>query len=73
MSNGLSLCTIHHRAFDDGATWQPTELRPGRGGGLAAELRYPSGGSGYVSLCASAWDDAGNRVEQEIVRAYAIR
>jgi hypothetical protein len=58
-------------SYDDGATWQRVKLERNPRGGWLAELRYPSRAD-FVSLKASAWDDAGNRVEQEIVRAYGL-
>jgi hypothetical protein len=33
---------------------------------------YPRQGADFVSLKATALDDAGNRVEQEIIRAYGL-
>jgi hypothetical protein len=58
-------------SYDDGATWQPVELRRTADGGTAL-LRHP-GGPGYVSLRASATDSAGNTVTQTVVRAYRLR
>jgi hypothetical protein len=59
-------------SYDDGASWQRVKLERNRRGGWQAEVRYPSRGARFVSLKASAWDDAGNRVQQEIVRAYGL-
>ena len=36
------------------------------------DRRDPSETNGYVGLKTEAWDTAGNRIEQEIVRAYAL-
>ncbi|MCW3840960.1 S8 family serine peptidase [Micromonospora yasonensis] len=58
-------------SYDDGATWQPVSLAAAGGGTWNATLRYPST-SGFVSLKATAGDDAGNAVEQEIIRAYRL-
>jgi hypothetical protein len=57
-------------SYDDGATWQRPTLERGPDGGWQAEVRYPR--ADFVSLKATAWDDAGNRVEQEIIRAYGL-
>ena len=59
-------------SYDDGATWTPVPLQRARTGGWSAKVQYPRAQGSYVSLKASAWDDAGNRVEQEIVRAYRL-
>ena len=59
-------------SYDDGATWQRVSLKRAHGGGWNADVRYPRRGADFVSLKATAWDDAGNRVEQEIIRAYGL-
>ncbi|MFD0744860.1 hypothetical protein ACFQ1L_25860 [Phytohabitans flavus] len=58
-------------SYDDGATWRAV---PVAGSGLerVALLQHPHG-AGYVSLKASAVDSAGNKVEQTIIRAYALK
>ncbi|MEV4220525.1 S8 family serine peptidase [Nonomuraea sp. NPDC049725] len=60
---------------DDGATWQPADLRRGRDGVHTARVRYPAhhATKGAVSLKAEAWDAAGNRVKQTTLRAFALR
>ncbi|NES14714.1 MULTISPECIES: S8 family serine peptidase [Micromonospora] len=58
-------------SYDDGATWQPVSLTAAGGGSWKATLRYPSS-TGFVSLKATARDDAGNTVAQEIIRAYRL-
>ena len=61
-------------SYDDGATWRPLWLSRASSGGWKATVAYPRAArGGYVSLRATAWDDAGNRVEQEIIRAYGLR
>jgi hypothetical protein len=38
------------------------------------KVGYPRAArGGYVSLRATAWDDAGNSVEQEIIRSCGLR
>ncbi|MEU1839815.1 S8 family serine peptidase [Micromonospora chersina] len=59
-------------SYDDGLTWQPATLTAGGTGTWSAMLKHPTA-AGFVSLKASAWDDAGNKVEQQIIRAYRIR
>ena len=61
-------------SYDDGATWKPVSLERASNGGWRAAVTYPRAAKGgYVSLRATGWDDAGNRVEQEIIRAYGLR
>jgi hypothetical protein len=61
-------------SYDDGATWKPLWLSRTSSGGWKATVSYPrSARGGYVSLRATARDDRGNRVEQEIIRAYGLR
>jgi hypothetical protein len=61
-------------SYDDGATWRPVGLTRASSGGWKTTVTYPRVfRGGYVSLRATARDDAGNRVEQEIIRAYGLR
>jgi hypothetical protein len=32
----------------------------------------PTDGNGYVALRVSAWDKAGNRIDQTVLRAYRV-
>ncbi|KAB1990687.1 S8 family peptidase [Streptomyces triticiradicis] len=57
-------------SFDDGATWKPVRTT-GKSGTWTA--RYLAPHHGYVSLKAEGWDDAGNRIDQEVIRAYGLR
>lgn len=54
-------------SYDDGATWRPVRLADGHG-----TLNVPRDAS-YVSLRASAADDRGGSVTQEIIRAVGVR
>jgi hypothetical protein len=36
-------------------------------------MTYPADASKWVSLKATAWDDAGNRSSHTIIRAYGLR
>ena len=61
--------------YDDGATWKPIQSVQSLGGGrfrATLDQRDPLETNGYVGLRTEAWDSAGNRIEQEIVRAYAL-
>ncbi|MBO1336862.1 S8 family serine peptidase [Streptomyces sp. VRA16 Mangrove soil] len=58
-------------SYDDGATWKTVALK-GEDASWKGELNVP-GDARYVSLRASASDDEGGSVSQEIVRAVAVR
>ncbi|MFF2365453.1 S8 family serine peptidase [Streptomyces sp. NPDC058122] len=57
-------------SYDDGTTWQEVEVS-GRSGTWTGHFDAPR--EGYVSLKAEGWDDAGNRVSQEVIRAYGLK
>jgi len=57
-------------SFDDGETWETTPLTE-REDGWIAEIT-PSKNATSVSLQASAWDDEGNKINQEITRAFDV-
>jgi subtilisin family serine protease len=60
-------------SYDDGATWRLLGLTRTPSGGWKATVTHPRAArGGYVSLRATARDDAGNRVEQEIIRAFGL-
>ena len=58
-------------SYDDGATWQAAPVTRAGDTGTAV-LAHPPGDH-FVSLRSRAADADGNRVEQTVVRAYAIR
>lgn len=57
-------------SYDDGKTWRRAEVTRIGDGGLVA-LHHPQS-IGYVSLRAAATDNAGNTVEQTVIRAYRL-
>ncbi|MGW2030142.1 S8 family serine peptidase [Streptomyces sp. NPDC001811] len=59
-------------SYDDGTTWRTVPLSTGRDTSWRGTLRVPRGASS-VSLRASARDDKGGAVTQEIIRAVAVR
>jgi hypothetical protein len=60
-------------SYDDGASWQRVRnLRERDGGRYVATLYDRSAAGGFLSLRVTASDAAGNAVEQEIIRAYAL-
>jgi subtilisin family serine protease len=56
---------------DDGATWRPAPTWPRGGGRYEALARQPR--TGFMSIRVTAADRAGNRVQQEVIRAYRLR
>ena len=59
-------------SYDDGATWQRVDLAPEGSGSWAGTVRIPAR-TAHLSLRATASDDAGNRVTQEVIRAAGVR
>lgn len=66
--NGASL----EVSFDEGKTWEKAELVPD-GKGWTTTIKHPNKPGSFVSLRASAWDDASNNITQEIIRAYGLK
>ncbi|WP_406141693.1 S8 family serine peptidase [Streptomyces sp. NBC_01089] len=61
-------------SYDDGKTWQSVGLSAVHGDSAAwkGTLRVPKD-AGYISLRASATDNRGGSVEQEIIRAVGVK
>ncbi|MEU4925633.1 S8 family serine peptidase [Streptomyces yokosukanensis] len=59
-------------SYDAGATWRTVRLTSGRGAAWHGTLSVPRGAPS-VSLRASAHDDKGGSVTQEIIRAVGVR
>jgi len=59
-------------SFDEGQTWEKVDLAVD-GNGWTAKIKHPNKAGSSVSLRASAWDDKGNRIKQEIIKAYGLR
>lgn len=62
-------------SYDDGQTWSDPVAATGQGGGkFTAAITHPalSDTDGFVSLRVQAHDDAGNSVDQTLIRAYAL-
>jgi hypothetical protein len=57
-------------SYDDGKTWVDAAVRR-TGEGWTATLNQPS--SGFASLRTVAIDAASNKVDQQVLRAYALR
>ncbi|GAB1335457.1 S8 family serine peptidase [Streptomyces sp. E-15] len=59
-------------SYDDGTVWRTVPLTAGRGASWRGTLTVPRGAA-HVSLRASAHDDRGGSVTQQIIRAVAVR
>lgn len=58
-------------SYDDGETWSELPVVDAGDGTFTSHVdRY--GDSSHASLRGEAWDADGNRVEQEVIRAYAM-
>ncbi|MEV6312117.1 S8 family serine peptidase [Streptomyces sp. NPDC051840] len=62
-------------SYDDGVTWsRPVEPHVRADGSATAVLHQPrTDGAAHVALRVTAWDDAGSRTQQTVLRAYALR
>ncbi|MEU9204660.1 S8 family serine peptidase [Streptomyces sp. NPDC048332] len=61
-------------SYDDGATWSAaTQPHVSRDGSATTVLHRAPKGAETVTLRVTAWDRAGNRTQQTIVRAFALR
>jgi subtilisin family serine protease len=58
-------------SFNEGKTWKKVKLS-GDGDSFTATIRNPKKATS-VSLKANAWDDKGNKISQEIIKAYGLR
>ncbi|MDN4608067.1 S8 family serine peptidase [Sporosarcina highlanderae] len=58
-------------SFDEGKSWEAVELTQ-EGDGWIAEISNSHESGTFVSIRASAWDDLGNKIEQEIIKAFGI-
>ncbi|MFC7584672.1 hypothetical protein ACFQYP_13720 [Nonomuraea antimicrobica] len=59
-------------SYDDGATWATVRVDRLRDGTYQVKTDHKRR-SGHVSLKVAAWDGSGNRVDQTIVRAFALK
>jgi subtilisin family serine protease len=59
-------------SFDEGLTWEKVDLTA-EDNGWTASIKHPNKAGMTVSLRASAWDDKGNSIKQEIIKAYGLR
>ncbi|MFJ7936082.1 S8 family serine peptidase [Sporosarcina sp. NPDC096371] len=58
-------------SFNEGDSWEKVELVQ-KGEGWTADIKNPKKSGSFVSLKASAWDDEGNRIDQEVIKAFGV-
>jgi hypothetical protein len=58
-------------SFNEGKTWKKVNLNR-EGETFTTSIQNPTNAES-VSLRASAWDDEGNKITQEIIKAYGLR
>jgi subtilisin family serine protease len=56
---------------DDGATWSPATVKTKSDGHYKVSVSNPA--KGYVSLRVKAQDTSGSKIEQTLIKAYAVR
>lgn len=59
-------------SFDEGQSWEKVDLVR-EGEGWVAHIKHPDKVGSSLSLRASAWDNAGNSITQEIIKAYELK
>jgi hypothetical protein len=61
-------------SFDDGGTWKEVTV-DGLDGRFTGTVKHPAlgGTTGYVSLRYEITDAAGGKLEQTVIRAYALK
>ncbi|GLZ76402.1 peptidase [Actinorhabdospora filicis] len=60
-------------SYDDGVTWQQATLVSDGKGGWKTTLSLPKDAAKYVSVRATATDDAGGAISQEVIRAFGLK
>ncbi|UAL54773.1 S8 family peptidase [Metabacillus dongyingensis] len=59
-------------SFNEGKSWKSVKLEQKANAQWTAKINNPKSGK-YVSLRAAAWDDQGNKISQEVIKAYGLR
>ncbi|MBX4341276.1 hypothetical protein K4G93_24420, partial [Mycobacterium tuberculosis] len=59
-------------SFNEGKSWKTVNLEQTAENKWTAKINNPKN-SKHVSLRASAWDDAGNKITQDVIKAYGLR
>ncbi|MFJ7934398.1 S8 family peptidase [Sporosarcina sp. NPDC096371] len=58
-------------SYNEGDSWEKVNVVR-EGEGWTADIRNPRKSGTFVSLRASAWDDLGNRIDQDVIKAFGI-
>ncbi|MBG9586998.1 hypothetical protein [Cytobacillus firmus] len=59
-------------SFNEGESWKKVKLERTAYDRWSAKINNPKTNK-YVSLRATAWDDQGNKISQEVIKAYGLR
>ncbi|XRG77760.1 S8 family serine peptidase [Rossellomorea sp. GAMAL-10_SWC] len=59
-------------SFNEGASWETVKLERTADNKWVAKINNPKNAE-HVSLRAAAWDDLGNKISQDIIKAYGLR
>lgn len=59
-------------SFNEGKSWKTVKLEQKANDQWTAKINNPKS-SKYVSLRATSWDDQGNKISQEVIKAYSLR
>ena len=59
-------------SFNEGEQWEPANLKRLADNKWEAKFKN-SKNAEYVSLRATAWDDLGNKISQDIIKAYGLK
>jgi subtilisin family serine protease len=59
-------------SFNEGKSWKKVKLERTANDRWTAKINNPKTNK-YVSLRATAWDDQGNKISQEVIKAYGLR
>ncbi|KQL42404.1 peptidase [Bacillus sp. FJAT-25509] len=59
-------------SFNEGESWKTVNLERSADNKWVTKIKNPKNAE-YVSLRATAWDDLGNKISQDIIKAYGLK
>ncbi|WP_328590754.1 S8 family peptidase [Gottfriedia acidiceleris] len=59
-------------SFNEGESWETVQLERTADNKWVAKINNPKNAE-YVSLRAAAWDDLGNKITQDVIKAYGLK
>ncbi|WP_240338413.1 S8 family peptidase [Peribacillus alkalitolerans] len=59
-------------SFNEGESWETVNLERTADNKWVAKFKNPKNAE-YVSLRATAWDDLGNKISQDVIKAYGLK